>query len=159
MFYYFRGQPSRSLMGTEIRVLISGIDLNHLYKHFCSYTHLKLLFIFEIQMFEYFRGQPSRSFMGTNISVLVSGIDLNHQCKHFLFYNAYQNMSPSLDILCQSFSTLTPKNPLLRHKWAWQWFYLIDIVTINNFVSIMHYKILIVFKLFVIEFTSLLAPN
>ena len=62
-------------------------------------------------MIEYFRGQLSRSLMGTDISVLVKEIDYNHQCKHFLFYNAKQNMSPSLDKLRQSLSTLALKNP------------------------------------------------
>lgn len=38
-------------------------------------------------------------------------INQNHQQKYFLFYNAYQNMSRFLDILCQSFRTLAPKNP------------------------------------------------
>ena len=68
-------------------------------------------------------------------------------------------MSPFLDILRQRLCTLAPKNPLLRNKGAWQWFFLIDIGIINNFASIIDTNIFIVFKLFVIEFTSLLAPD
>uniref|UniRef100_K1PRL1 Uncharacterized protein n=1 Tax=Magallana gigas TaxID=29159 RepID=K1PRL1_MAGGI len=36
---------------------------------------------------------------------------------------------------------------------------IMDIVRIKTFASIMHYKIFIMFKLFVIEFTSVLAPK
>ena len=55
---------------------------------FVSYTYLKLLIIFEIQMIDYFRGQPCRSLMGTEIGVLIDGINKNHHCKHFPFHYA-----------------------------------------------------------------------
>lgn len=74
-------------------------------------------------------------------------------------YNFRIVLSPYIQIMYN--------NPLLRHKLMWQCVFQTDIVTINNFTSIMVYKILIVFKvfvrvvfkLFVIEITSLLAPN
>lgn len=49
-------------------------------------------------------------------------------------------MSRSPDILRHNFRTLVPKNPELRNESVWQ-FFQIDIVTINNFDTVMHYKI------------------
>lgn len=69
-------------------------------------------------------------------------------------------MSSFLDILRTSYRTLAPlkiTNRVLNG--CVNNFFRTDIVSINNFASIMHYKLLIVYKLFVKEFTSHLTPN
>lgn len=72
--------------------------------NFVLTPYLKLLFI--LQVIEYFRDQFCLSLMGTDIVVLINETNKNHQYKHFRFYNALQNMYPSVDILRQSLRTL-----------------------------------------------------
>ena len=119
----------------------------------------KIFLVFIIDTMLTFRGHPLNSLKGNVWQNLKMAYCPEAHFKQFMLYNVSQNVFRLRDRKHQSFKLLALRNPLLRNKFSFSWYQLIQNVKTSNFASIMLNKFFLVYEILRKYFWPLSALN